>query len=175
MEQKTLNLAFTGHRPGKYFGYGYDDAHRARIRSLIYSWFYQWVRQGHKVRTITGGALGFDQDVLATALVLDVIHNTVAVPFEGQENRWNEVDQRRYRSLLFYANEVVAVSPPGYAAWKMHKRNEWMVDRANSVVALWDGGESGGTAACVRYARKVEKPLVVINPTTLEWSVEGKV
>ena len=54
--------------------------------------------------------------------------------------------------------EVVFVSEPGYAAWKMQVRNKWMVDNSDLVLALWNGTD-GGTANCVRYAEKVGKPI----------------
>jgi uncharacterized phage-like protein YoqJ len=35
----------------------------------------------------------------------------------------------------------------------MQRRNEWMVERADVILALWNGS-SGGTANCVAYARQ---------------------
>jgi uncharacterized phage-like protein YoqJ len=45
----------------------------------------------------------------------------------------------------------------------MQIRNEWMVDRADQVIAIWDG-TSGGTANCVEYATKMNKPILRIDP-----------
>lgn len=45
------------------------------------------------------------------------------------------------------------------------QRNQWMVDRADAVLAVWDGSP-GGTANCVNYARKVGKPITIIDPRT---------
>lgn len=38
-----------------------------------------------------------------------------------------------------------------------------MVDNSDFVIAVWDGTK-GGTANCVRYAKKLNKELVAINP-----------
>lgn len=66
-----------------------------------------------------------------------------------------------------YAHHFVhpATSYPG--AWVYQRRNEWMVDRADCVLAIWDGSE-GGTANCVRYADKSGKPVTIIDPVDLE-------
>jgi uncharacterized phage-like protein YoqJ len=40
----------------------------------------------------------------------------------------------------------------------MQRRNEWMVDRADKLVALWDGSW-GGTFNCIEYARKKGVPF----------------
>lgn len=66
-----------------------------------------------------------------------------------------------------YAHHFVngATSYPG--PWVYQDRNEWMVDRADHVIAFWDGSK-GGTANCVKYANKVGKPVTVIDPVDLE-------
>jgi uncharacterized phage-like protein YoqJ len=48
--------------------------------------------------------------------------------------------------------------------WLYHNRNEYMVNNADIVVAVWNGDSKGGTAACVRYAKKIGKLIVQINP-----------
>lgn len=45
----------------------------------------------------------------------------------------------------------------------MQKRNEYMVDLADRVIAVWDGSK-GGTATCVKYAEKVGKEIIRIEP-----------
>jgi uncharacterized phage-like protein YoqJ len=45
---------------------------------------------------------------------------------------------------------------PGTRA--MQIRDEWMVDHAKRIVALWDGSFSG-TFNTIRYARKKGKPV----------------
>ena len=56
-----------------------------------------------------------------------------------------------------------------YHIAKMQKRNEYMVDKADIVIAVWDGS-SGGTGNCVKYAQKVGKSIVKLNPVDIkEW------
>ena len=51
----------------------------------------------------------------------------------------------------------------GYAGYKLQKRNEWMVDHCDILIAVWDG-TSGGTANCVNYAQSVNKEKIFIDP-----------
>jgi uncharacterized phage-like protein YoqJ len=90
-----------------------------------------------------------------------------AVPFEGQEKKWPKSSQDLYNEILAYPKCVKKiVCEGGYEVWKMQKRNEWMVDNADYLVAVWDNSE-GGTANCVRYARKKlpkERIIQIIPP-----------
>lgn len=153
-------LAITGHRPQKLGGYAPCSLH-TRVRAAIRSYF----AQHHPARVITGMALGVDQWAAEAALELGVPF-TAAVPFQGQEKLWPAPAQARYAQLLTAAAEVVVVSPGGYQPAKMHHRNEWMVDHATALLAVWDG-TPGGTGSCVAYAQRVGRRIARIDPTTL--------
>lgn len=147
-----LVLAGTGHRPDKLGGYGADVAKRlvdlARAALTKY----------HPDEVISGMALGWDTALALAAIELG-IPLTAAVPFEGQERKWQPEQQDLFRAILARATNVVIVSAGGYGAWKMQVRNEWMVDRATGVLALWDGS-TGGTGNCIAYARTREVEIV---------------
>jgi|SRR5579871_4350333 len=81
-----------------------------------------------------------------------------AVPFDGQECRWPEKARLMHAEILARARKVHIVSPGPYAPDKYDRRNEWMVDQATKVVALWSGA-AGGTANCVAYAGRTGKPV----------------
>lgn len=90
-----------------------------------------------------------------------------AVPFERQDSAWPRESQETYQRLLFMAYRVFVISSGRYAPWKMQKRNEWIVDNSEVMLACWDGSESG-TANCVHYAERRQKPIVWIDPRTME-------
>ncbi len=48
----------------------------------------------------------------------------------------------------------------------MDKRNKWMVDNCDLLIAVWNG-TSGGTANCVNYAKSINKQIIIINPNSL--------
>lgn len=111
---------------------------------------------------ISGGALGWDMAIARAAYSLQIPY-LVYVPFKGQESKWGELDQSRYRSMLSKAQKVVTVSEGAYSAQAMQKRNEAMVDDCETLLALWDGKERGGTWNCIQYARNKPDTRVIVN------------
>lgn len=146
-------LAGTGHRPDKLGGYSPVVA--ARLVDLARAALLKY--QPDEV--ISGMALGWDTALALAAIELG-IPLIAAVPFEGQERKWRPEQQEQFRSILALASSVVIVSPGGYAVWKMQTRNEWMVDRATGLLALWNGS-GGGTGNCIEYART--RQIEIIN------------
>lgn len=147
----------TGHRPNKLGGYS-PDAHTRLVVLAI-----DWLVAQHayfpdrELEVISGGALGWDQ-ALAQAAWMNNVPFMFALPFEGFETKWPSDSQHYLKRLMDSATRVHYVCEPGYSPWKMQKRNEWMVDNSDQVLALWDGSD-GGTANCVKYANKVGKPI----------------
>lgn len=144
-------IAFTGHRPPKLGGYG--EPTTAKLIKLAT----EYLATHRPDWAYVGMALGWDQ-ACAYACYKLKIPFTACIPHEGQEDIWPEASKEWYRRLLKAAAEKVVVSPGAYASWKMQTRNEFMVDHANKLVALWDGSQ-GGTFNCVQYAQAQGKPI----------------
>ena len=53
-----------------------------------------------------------------------------------------------------------------YTSDCMHKRNRYMVDQADFIIAVWDGRPSG-TGKTVQYAQRQGKLVTIINPRTM--------
>lgn len=151
----VMIIAATGHRPDKLGGYGIIVARKLRYLAR------QFLEERRPERVISGMAQGWDT---AWALAADdlKIPFIAAVPCPGQERPWPPESQRLYRELLSKAAEVIIISEH-YSARNMQRRNKWMVDHVDEVAALWDGS-LGGTANCVAYASKINKPLVNLWP-----------
>lgn len=153
-------VAFTGHRPNKFGGYSPSNRIRARVAGAVTGWL-EAKRSSCELSCITGMAQGFDQ--WATYACLDLgIPYTAVIPFSGQELLWPEPAQRWYQYLLKNAVHIENLRPGGLghcdAAFALQKRNEWMVDRCDLLLAAWDGTD-GGTANCVHYAESVKRPI----------------
>lgn len=166
MSELGLVVAVTGHRPDKLcLGRQVEWDLAGPVSDLLFAALRKAMDDLSPAEVVTGMALGVD---LAWALVAleRGIPVLAAIPFEGQESRWSPAQQRRYRDVL--ASPLVrkfVVSPGGYNPHKMQVRNEWMVDRCDFLVACFDGLPSGGTWNCVKYARRVERPIYMIDPT----------
>lgn len=145
-------IAATGHRPDKLGGY--SKATRYALACLAFD----YLCKNKPAKVITGMALGWDQAVAAASMTLGIPF-IAAVPFDGQDRRWPTESRERYARLISAAECVEIVStPPCDAVKAMQRRNEWMVDRAGKMMALWDGSW-GGTFNCVRCAEKKGVPI----------------
>lgn len=145
-------LAGTGHRPEKLGGYG------AGVSTRLVDLARAALTKYQPDEVISGMALGWDTALALAAIELG-IPLTAAVPFEGQERKWRPEQQETFRAILARVTTLTIVSPGGYAVWKMQARNEWMVDRATGLLALWNGS-GGGTCNCIEYARTSQVEIV---------------
>ena len=171
-------VAATGHRPN-------DREPWRGVGGWADTWLHQGVWRWLEKRLVelrprkitAGGAVGVDTWTAQLALQLG-IPLTLAIPFEGQELEWPEKSQRLYWEIRERANEVVNVSmldarrfPGGRMPVEpmrkaMDARNRWMVDRCTLLLEVWDGSP-GGTGNCVRYAEKLGRRFLRLDPATL--------
>jgi len=147
---KSLNiLGVTGHRKLEHQKTDIVEAFRQKISGP----------QKPDV-VISGMALGYDTLVVQVCIEEDVPY-IAAVPYKGQEKFWRIEDKLEYQRLIKEAWKIKLVSPGGYAAWKLFKRNEWIVDNSTRIVSYWNGLEKGGTYRCLEYAKKKSIPSIV--------------
>lgn len=140
----------TGHRPDKIGGYSDEVFKQLSLFLKAY------LRQLRPLKVISGMAQGFDQ-ALAVAAISEKIPFIAAIPCPGQQLVWPKEARDKYLEILEHADAQFVVSPK-YTPYCMQKRNEWMVDNSDAVIALWNGTD-GGTANCVRYAESKKKEI----------------
>ena len=163
---------FTGHRKTDSRSVSYDDTPASKpglaeaLRSCA-----EELYEKHGVRTfITGMALG--TDLLAAQVVLEMIEKSPdikligAIPCADQSARWTEAARRRYDAVRKKLDNS-CVFQDTYSRDCMDKRNRFMVDNAEYVIAVWNGSK-GGTFQTIKYARKQRRGIFFINPETLE-------
>ena len=175
-----MGVMVTGHRqlvPAGHTGSPWPDSnqavrqhHEAIIQRMMEA-IDQWHRESGWSDFISGMALGADTLFAEAVLTMKAnglpIRLVAAVPFAGQEGKWNAGAQTRFRQILDAADQVEIVSPGAYAPAKMQVRNKWMVEHAMVVMAVWDGKQSGGTWNCIQYARQRHRWMVQLHPQQL--------
>ena len=82
------------------------------------------------------------------------------LPCEDQDKFWNNEQKKEYRKILEGADLSEFISTH-YTPYCMFQRNKRMVDMSSAVIAFYDGGEKGGTAMTVKYAK--QKNIRTIN------------
>ncbi len=146
-------VAGTGHRYISYKGH-------EQLNKNVQLYIRTWLKENMPSKIITGMAIGFDMLLAHEAIKLK-IPVVAAIPFEGHgmSNNWPDKYKKAYKAILALAEEAHLVCAGGYESWKYIKRDEWMVDNCNEVIACWNGARKGGTFKTVAYAIAQPKPI----------------
>lgn len=156
-EKRACRVCFTGHRPEKL------TRSEKSIKIDLETQIRQAVADGLNV-FITGMARGVD--IWAAQIVLKIrndrseIKLICACPYEGFERSWSQAWQEQYKQVLASADYVKYVCG-SYNRACFQIRNEWMVNHASRVIAVFNG-EKSGTKNTIDYATKVSVPVVCI-------------
>lgn len=158
-----MKICVTGHRPDKLYGYDIYNKQWTELKEK----FKIILQKGSYDEAITGMALGVDT-VFALA-VLELKDEGVniklhcAIPCRNHSCKWRKESVDLYNYILSKADIITLVSDEDYKPWLMQKRNEFMVNNADKVLAVWNGSK-GGTGNCVRYAEKCGKEIIRLIP-----------
>ena len=105
---------------------------------------------------LCGMAIGCDMYFAEAVLALREMHPELrleaVIPFGDQPGRWNEKQRRRYNALIDRADRVTVLQT-AYTSDCMMRRNRWMVDRSDLLLACYDG-RPGGTMNTILYAER---------------------
>lgn len=148
IEKRKRRVCFTGHRPWKV------NISEPTLRAAISSSVSQAINNGYTT-FISGMAQGFD--IIAAEVVLgfrktnESIHLICALPHPAFECNWDPHWRNRYNFVLSHA-DLIRVISPSYAPHCYQLRNEWMVQHASLVIALYRGFPSG-TKNTIDYAQ----------------------
>lgn len=91
------------------------------------------------------------------------------LPCLTQTDAWSDSARDLYQRILKQADSIIYVSRE-YHKNCMLERNHFMIDHADMLLAVCGNttARRGGTAATVRYARKMGKKIILLNPLSLD-------
>lgn len=171
--------AVTGHRPTRFkFGYKENTTGCKRLKKRLRDQFALLYQQGVR-RFWVGGALGVDMWAGEILLRLkeqpgfEEIELNIALPGEGHDSGWDERSKRRMDFLARHCSRLAVVGSE-LSSEDYRTRNEYMVDHADVLVAVYDNERSirSGTQMTVGYARRKKLPIILIHPDTAAVSME---
>lgn len=168
MKEKTC--AFTGHRPQKLpFDLNEEDARCTALKEELRKQIINLIENENVTHFISGMALG--TDLMAAEIVLDLkvsypgITLESAIPCETQAVKWTVSQRERYYDIAAQCDKETMLQSQ-YTPDCMDKRNRYMVDHADFILAVWNGKPSG-TGRTVTYARGKNRTVIVIDPVSL--------
>lgn len=166
--ENQLIIALTGHRGDKLGGWDNGSRLNQAIQKRLENYLSRVAFENptREIVAVTGMALGADTLWALAAINVRQQYPNVkihaAVPFHGQEKVWPEPSQLIYNDILRQVDSIhYVVESNGKkmekweAAAAMHKRNEYMCNIAEILIAVYDGvSKSGGTYECLKYAKQ---------------------
>ena len=173
---KQTVCAFTGHRPSKFpWKYNEEDSRCIALKSALAEQI-RLLADAGVTQFLTGMAEAVDTwsaiSVLALREKNPALKLHCILPGTSQADKWTVSSRDLYRSILERADSIVYVSRV-YHKNCMLDRNRFLVEHASTLLAIYNGERRGGTAATMRYAQKMGREIIVIDPATLHITHEG--
>ena len=158
---------FTGHRP-QTLTYLWDEQSKesVKLKDDIKRAIVELIEKYGVVHFISGMAIGVD--MISAEIVLELKENhpeitlECAIPCETQANKWTEKYRNRYFSIIEMSDKETLLQTH-YTNDCMMKRNKYMVDKSDYVIAVWNG-DASGTGNTVKYAKDKNKTIIQIKP-----------
>ncbi|MBQ3379798.1 MAG: DUF1273 family protein [Clostridia bacterium] len=170
---QTKTCCFSGHRP-KAFPWKYDESapQCVWLKGRIANEIEKAVADGF-TRFIAGGAAGVDMWCAEAVIDFKRTHNrddislVLAIPFLNYAVYFSEKEKARLVKIIEASDERILTSSEedkSHAVRKYYKRNEYMVDNSQRLIAVFepDLSTKGGTKYTVEYAKKVGVEVVTI-------------
>lgn len=170
MYSEKITVCFTGHRLQKLpFGFNEEDPKCIKMKRMLYRKIEDLIVNHGASHFISGMAIGVDMICGEIVLELKNEHPHItlecAIPCRSQPDRWSNEMKDRYCSIV-NQSDYKTVLQEQYTSDCMHKRNEYMVEKSEIVIAVWDGSSSG-TGYTVNVAKEKGKKIYVLNPEKL--------
>lgn len=167
----VYTCAITALRPNC-FKFKYKENHTGckRLKRRLEEEFKHLYQQGVR-HFFVGGALGVD--MWAGEILLRLKEKSeygdlklqLVLPCDGHDKDWDERARRRMAFLRKHSLEPIIVGT-GFTTVNYRKRNEYLVDHADVLIAVFDTDLSihDGAQLMIDYARTKKIPIVLINP-----------
>ena len=151
------SVAFTGHRPEKLpWGTEENSPEGVLFKFRLREALEYLIARGY-VNFLSGAARGFDtmaaEMVISLREVYPWIKLTVVLPCADQAKKWSREDRERWENIVAQSDHVETLARV-YDRGCMFRRNRYLVDNADVVLACYDGDRHSGTGMTVDYAHR---------------------
>lgn len=163
---------FTGHRP-KHFSFGTNelDPGCVYIKTFLRETAESLIGKHGVTHFIAGGAMGVDTWAMEEAVALRERHPSVtlelALPYPGREKRYPAKDRLRFEALAHQADRITILGPAYDGRACFDRRDHFMIDHANHVIAVWLGIMTG-TGRAMAHAKRNRRIVHLLMAETVE-------
>ncbi len=162
-----LMCAFTGPRPQNLpYGWNENDPRCVQLKDSLYRTIEYMVTHRAITMFLSGMACGVDMFAAEAVLKLKKKYPQILLecvfPHEQQAENWSEALRDRYYSIAEQADFETMICHK-YQLDCFEKRNQYMVSKAQMLLAVWDGKRTGGTYQTLRLATQLKRGVSVMN------------
>ncbi|MCL2071512.1 MAG: SLOG family protein [Oscillospiraceae bacterium] len=160
--------SFTGYRTGKLRACLSGLLTIEDIRDCLKSRMIEMIDEGFMTFQC-GMAIGSDMLFAEIALELrqrysSLVRFVAVIPCLEHDKNWNEYDRNLCREMTEKADDVVIVSNTRYFDGCMAKRNRYLIENCDELVAIYDG-QKGGTMQTINFAKGKGMKVTIIDPS----------
>lgn len=163
--------AFTGHRPQSLpWQFNETDQSCLSLKEILTQQIANMAGKGI-TDFLSGMALGVD--TWAAEIVLSLREKNpelklhCILPCKTQAEKWPIPAQERYKMILVQADSIVYTSH-NYHTNCILERNRFMVENTSLLLVVYDKHKQrSGTGATLRYAQKLGRKIIIIDPISL--------
>lgn len=153
-----MNISFTGHRE-------FDPEQLSEPLIRVIERLSASTRE--PLTFLSGMAMGFDM-VAAEAVIeaREADHSIklwCIIPYTDQAKFFDAENRSRHFKILEAADKVTTLQSD-YTPEAFHRRNDFLVEQCDRVIAYWNGKRGSGTYYTVRIARKALIPTDNLYP-----------
>lgn len=167
-----MKIAFTGKRKINNSIDFLNSKDWKKISESIYNYLFDLMSLDttKEYHFITGGALGTDLMCFGIIETIKSMHpqfkikNELAIPHDNHFAKWSEDWKYKFNKCLEFADMITKVEyldsyKSNNTYQKLQKRNEYMIDQSELIIAVWDSIEKGGTWNAIKYAKTKNKKI----------------
>ncbi|MBP1757969.1 MAG: hypothetical protein H6Q61_218 [Firmicutes bacterium] len=162
---RVLSCSFTGHRPEKLPWGSRENDPRCKVLKERLMTELQAAYDAGCRHFLSGMARGTDLYFCEGVLHLKALHADVTleavIPYPGQADRWDSLEQHRYRALLEQCDYETVIQHQ-YTSGCLLRRNRYLVDHSSRIIAAYNG-QGGGTLYTITYAMKNNLDMVIVD------------
>ncbi len=161
------SVCFSGHRPEMLLSpFNEQSSVIQNLKSLLKIEILLAIEQG-ATQFLSGMAQGVD--LIASEIVLSLkkeypsIQHIAVIPFKQQSNCWNHSWSLRHQQVKQCSDQVICLSEY-YTRYCFSKRNRYMIEHSNQLIAVFCGDYQTGTGQTIQYAKKRGKSIRILEP-----------